>query len=217
MVITSKKVRILKKRTLADKVKKNFSRVKLRKSSVKVPGLKIRKINIGNQASSVKIPVSALVNILIRSALEKTKKIKENKIASEDKKYTLSKENNSVVQGGYGTVSRNYGSLIRSPYVNYGKLFSYLGNFKAKSPYDSIGSPLEMLNKSLEGSGFALIDREAMDKGAKHVRYFMSPVSDLNMASLVAPTASMSSGEWEQFKLFMQLDKVMYRLKTSTI
>ena len=205
----------MKKVTLADKVRKSFFKVKLKKSSVIVPSLKIRKINKRNETISHKIPVSAVINILIKNVLENAKKIKEKKPDAVDRRYSVLKENDSVVQGGYGTISRIYGSLIHAPYVDYGKLFSYLGNFKAKNPYDSLGNPLDMGNESLEGSSFALIDREAMDKGAKYVRYFMSPVTDLNTTSLVAPTAAMSSGEWEQFKLLMQLDKVMYRLKTS--
>ena len=209
-------MRILKKATLADKVGKNFVRIKLKKYSVKVPGIKIGKIKPKKQMQSDKIAVSALVNILIRNALEKVKREKEKKPAVGDGKYKLLKEGNFHVQGGYGAVSKSYGRLIHTPYVDYGKLFSYLGNFKAKNPYDSIGT-FEILNKSLEGGSFALIDRESMDKGAKYVKYFMSPVSDLNITSLVPPTTAMSSGEWEQFKLLMQLDRVMYRLKTSTI
>ena len=204
----------LKKINLAERVRKDFSRVKLANTFVKVPKIKTRKIKSVIKSKTDSIPVSILVNILIRNALDKIKREKQ-KPHFHDGKYRLVKKDDHV-QGGYGNVSKNYGSLMHSPYVDYGRLFSYLGKFKAKNPYDS-DIPTHILGTTTESKSFELVSREAMDKGARYVKYFMSHVSDLNMGSLVAPTAAMSSGEWEQFKLLMQFDKVMYRLKTSTV
>ena len=53
-----------------------------------------------------------------------------------------------------------------------------------------------------------------MEKGARYTKYFAGG-NNLNPVSLV-PIAGMSSGEWEEFKLWMKLDPVMYRFKTST-
>ena len=87
------------------------------------------------------------------------------------------------------------------------------GKFRAKSPYENL-SNIERSDNLLDNGKFSLIDFETMEKGARHARYF-TPGNELNPLSLV-PIAGMSSGEWEQFKLWMKLDPVMYRLKTST-
>ncbi|MBI2658876.1 hypothetical protein HYX05_02110, partial [Candidatus Woesearchaeota archaeon] len=76
------------------------------------------------------------------------------------------------------------------------------------------GNPLEALNKAAESGSFALADKETMDKGARYVKYFNSK-TPIDKSSLV-PIAGMNSAEWEQFKLWMRLDTVMYLLKTST-
>ena len=205
--------------TLAEKVSSNFFSVRLKKAIVKVPNAKAKKpkrIKFREEFSKDdKIPTSLLVRILIRNALENAKRERKEARQSEDRKYKLFKEEKDT-PGGYGTAQLFYGAKAKSPYIDYEKLFSYLGKFKAKSSQYS-DAPTEALNSSMESKSFELVGREAMDKGARHVKYFFPKAADfhLNLTSLV-PVAGMSSAEWEQFKLMMQLDPVMYALKSRT-
>ena len=206
---------ILTATTLADRIKMDFSKVKLKKAAVKVPKLKVRKRKVTSLKSDDKIPISSIINILIKTAVEKSKREKKEKVVEKDKSYNILKdENEQNVNGGYGTVSKGYDGKPRASYVDYEKLFSYLGKFKSQSAYENIGSHLETLNKAAEGGSFALVDRETMDKGARYVKYFHSK-TPIDKTSLV-PIAGMSSAEWEEFKRFMRFDTVMYLLKTST-
>ena len=208
---------ILKNATLADKVGKNFVRIKVKRYSVKVPSIKIGKIKFKKQVQSDKISVSALVNILIRNALEKVKREKEKKPAADIRKYRLLNEDISGVQGGYGAVSKNYGSLIHTSYVDYEKLFSYLGNFKAKNPYENMGDSVEFLNKSVESGSFVLADKDSMDKIGRFDKYMKTPGTAIQtMALSLVPIAGLSSGEWEEIKNLMRFDPVIYTLKSKT-
>lgn len=207
------------KKTLTEKVLKNFSRVRLKKASVKIPRLKVRKRKF-NKPKNRDIPMSSIINILIKTAVENAKREKKEKVVDEDNGYTLVKDGASLIaNGGYGTVSKGYGIAPHTSYVDYGKLFSYLGSFRAKQPYENMAEHLGALNKVTDSESFTLIDRDTMDKGARYVKYFMVPGQDIYLtASLsLVPMAGMSSAEWEQFKLWMVLDKVTYRLKTTTI
>ena len=206
--------------TLAEKVRHDFSRVRLKKSIVKVPKLRAGKtkqaISLKEIAKDGKIPTSLLVRILIKNALENSKREKKDaKQPVQNIKYGDITKEKDFPAGGYGTVSRFYGASTKTPYANYEKLFSYLGRLKAKgSSYSD--APAEALS-STESKSFELVSREAMDKGARHVKYFFPKVADFyaNLTSLV-PVAGMSSADWEQFKLMMQLDPVMYSLKSKT-
>ena len=209
----------MKGATLAEKVRKDFFSVRLKKAIVKVPGTKAKKPKRTKFLNEIpkddKIPTSLLVRILIRNALENAQRERKEARQSEDKKYKLFKEEKDA-PGGYGTASLFYGAKAKAAYIDYEKLFSYLGKFKAKSSSYS-DAPAEASNVSTESKSFELVGREAMDKGARHVKYFFPKVADFhaNLTSLV-PVAGMSSAEWEQFKLMMQLDPVMYALKSKT-
>ncbi len=210
--------------TLADRILQDFSIVAIKKTSVKVPKLPLKsgnnkrfinKKNFSAQKNSF-IPISSIVNILIKSAIEKSKTGKKEIKADEGKSYKVIKETFELNSGGgYGTSSKGYGAAPSSSYVDYGKLFSYLGKLKSKNAYQSNENHVVALNNSLESGSFALIDREAMENGSRFVRYMKHPTIDLNMSSLV-PIGGMSSSEWEQFKLWKMIDPTMYLLKTST-
>lgn len=203
------------KNTLNDRIK-DFSKIKLKKAVIKVPRLKIKKQKIAKPKNNEKIPLSSLINILIKSAVEKAKSEKKEKAeAKEDKSYTGLKEDKIIRIGGYGTTSKTYGVTLQNSYLDYAKLFSYLGKFKTKSPYENLNDSQDVLAKATEDQGFLLIEKETIERGARYVKYFMPKATELNTLSLV-PLAGMSSSEWEQFKLWMKLDPVMYRLKTST-
>lgn len=200
--------------TLAEKVKRDFSKIKLKRTFVKVPKLKARKKNIGKAEKDDKIPVSTIVNILIKNALENARK--EKKPAVESKKYKI-KEDMPDIIGGYGTASKGYGASVHAFYVDYGKLFSYLGKFKSQSPYENMAEHLSALNKSSESGRFVLADREAMDRIGRFDKYMKSPVMAIQtMALSLVPIAGLSSAEWEEIKMLMKFDSVLYNLKTKT-
>lgn len=205
----------MKKETLSDKVLDGFSKVKLKKAAVKVPKLRIRKRKVTIVKSDDKIPISSIVSILINTAVEKAKRERQEKDrAKEAKSYKIVKDDKPIAHGGYGTVSKSYGTAPHASYVDYGKLFSYLGKFKSQSPYENMAEHISTLNKAAEGGSFNLIDSETMEKGKFYVRYTNSKIP-IDKASLV-PIAGMNSAEWEQFKWFMRLDTAMYLLKIST-
>lgn len=200
--------------TLADKIARNFSKIKIKKASVKIPRLRAKKEKIMKPKKEA-TPISSIINILIKTAVEKAKREKKEKSkAEEDKSYTIIREDKQNI-GRYGAVSKGYGIAPHTSYIDYGKLFGYLGKFRAQSPYESMGNHSERIGKSMDDSNkFFLIDKETMEAGVKYAKYF-APTNEINPSSLV-PIAGMSSAEWEQFKLWMKLDPVMYRLKTST-
>ncbi len=219
MDIISKEGDLLLKATLIDKVR-SFSRVKIKTKSVKVPKLKARRIQKKfKQPEDKQIPTSAIVNILIKTALDKAKREKKDKpILEDDKSYTPIKEEKPSIFGGYGTVSRTYGTAPISSYVDYGKLFSYLGKFRAKSAYENLDGPVGFLNKSLESGSFVLADKEPIEKASRYIKYFLggldlNPLAGVNPLSMV-PVAGMSAAEWREYKMWMQLDSVMYLLKS---
>ena len=205
--------------TLAEKVSSNFFSVRLKKAIVKVPNAKAKKPKRTKSRREIstddKIPTSLIVRILIKNSLENAKREKKVARLSEDRNYKVVGEEKDA-PGGYGTASLFYGAKAKSTYIDYEKLFSYLGKFRAKgSSYSN--APAEALNISTESNSFELVGREAMDRGERHVNYFFPKAADFhaNLTSLV-PVAGMSSAEWEQFKLMMQLDPVMYALKSRT-
>lgn len=203
-------------KTLAEKILRDFSRIKLKKATIKVPRLKVGKQKLKSiPEEDDKLPVSSLINILVKNAVEKAKRERKEKVVEDDKSYTVLKdERDFLFNGGYGTVSKGYGSAPHKTYVDYGKLFSYLGKFKSQSPYENMTEHLGTLNKSSESGSFTLVDRETMEKGKFYVRYINSKIP-IDKTSLV-PISGMNSAEWEEFKWFMRLDTAMYLLKIST-
>lgn len=210
----------MKNKTLAEKVSRSFSKVKLKKASVKVPKLKVGSGKQRRPKIDDEMPTSSIISILIRSAVERAKREKKEKKQQDFKNYSAVKEERvPIVNGGYGTISKHYGASHGASYADYGKLFSYLGKFKAKGPYENRAEHLKALNKLEQDRGFVLIDADTLDKGARDVKYLYHPGRfDMYTAltSLVAPMGDMSSAEWEQFKLTMIIDKVMYSFKTRT-
>ena len=183
---------------------------------MKVPKLKVKAKKLSEAKLRESIPMSSIINILIKSAVEKAKHEKKEKTAHDDRKaYTILQDNKEIaLNGGYASSSKGYGAAPLSSYVNYEKIFSYLGKFRSQSAYENMGSHAEFLNKASESGSFTLVDKETMDTGARFIKYFQSK-TPIDKSSLVPP-AGMNSSEWEQFKLFMRLDTSTYLLKIST-
>lgn len=208
---------ILTAETLADRITTGFSKIKLKKASVKVPRLKVRKNKAAKLKSDDKIPISSIISILIKAAVEKAKREKKEKAVDEDKSYKLIKEEKAANISGYGTSSKGYGTSPHASYVDYGKLFSYLGKFRSQSAYENMGNPLEALNKATESGSFTLVDKESMDKIGRYDKYVKSPVMAIQTIALsLVPVAGLSSGEWEEIKNLLRFDPVIYTLKSKT-
>ena len=205
---------ILAPATLADRIKMDFSKVKLKKAAVKVPKLKVRTRKAIGLKSDDKMPVSSIINILIKTAVEKAKKERKERAVVDGRSYNILKDSKPIDNGGYGAISKGYGSKPHASYVDYGKIFSYLGSFRAKQPYENMADHVGTLNKATENGSFTLVDSETMEKGKFYVRYVNSKIP-IDKSSLV-PIVGMNSGEWEQFKMWMRLDTAMYLLKIST-
>ena len=209
-------------KTLADKVLRGFSIVKTEKAFIRVPRLKIANTNQKplNKKTATKtktdgIPVSSLISILIKSVVESSKGKRKEDVKSDGvKSYKAIKGDFADTNGGYGTISNGYGNAPQKSYIDYGKLFSYLGKFRAKNPYENMAEHSSSLNKASEDS-FALISPEVMEKGKTYVRYFHPTVAMIDKTSLV-PVAGMNSAEWEEFKNLMRFDPVLYLLKIKT-
>ena len=151
--------------------------------------------------------IAFIINMVKRS--EKTKKEQKAK-TQENESFAKEEQRENPAYDSRKT----YGNLPSSSYVDYAKIFSYLGRFKAGSSYKSSFSEQE--GSSEQTSKGSLIDVEAMDKGARHVKYFFPKAADFHsMLTSLVPVAGLSSGEWEQFKLWVKLDPVMYLLKTT--
>jgi len=213
---------MLAEKTLTDKVSRNFSSIKLKKTSVKIPKVKAAKekaVRRNKREYGSEINISSLINILVKSPSQEDKKGKKEKSeVQEGKGYAILKEEMPVVNGGYGTISRSYGSAPHSSYVDYGKLFSYLGKFRARSAFENFADdgPAERINRMIEeGNKFYLVDRETMDNGVRSLKYFTSGVILGDLGAV--PSGGINSGDWEKFKLWKLVDYVTFNLKMSTL
>ena len=204
------------KKTLADRISRDFIRVKLKKAAVRVPKLSVNKEKIIKSKKDESFPVSSIINILIKAAVEKAKRERREKDRFDDgRSYKIIKDDKPIAHGGYGAVSKGYGRAPHASYVDYGKLFSYLGKFKSNSAYENMAEHLGNLNKAGDSGSFVLADGDSMDKVGRYEKYIKSPVGDMfAMALSLVPVAGLSSGEWEEIKMLMKLDPVMYTLKS---
>jgi len=211
------------KKTLIDRLK-GFSTIKIKNTSVKVPKLDIRKKNvskpkkIATAAKDDKIPVSSIIDILIKTAVENAKKEgKEKSGVEENKIYAISKEDAKIGFEGYETSSRRYGASPHTSYLDYGKLFSYLGKFKAQSSFENFAgdSPVERINKIVEqGNKFYLIDNEVRDDGVRSIKYFTHGAL---LGEQAVPTGKINSADWEKFKIWKLVSYVEFNLKMQTL
>lgn len=217
---TSQNKRDLMGKTLAERVSMNFSkfpRVKIKKTAVKIPRLKGAKPGKASQKPK-EVPVSSIISILIKRAVEKAKSGKKEKVLDGSKSYSILKsDEESAANGGYSSPPKSYGNVFHSSYVNYGKLFGYLGKFKSQSAYENMGEYLEALNKSAESGSFVLADGDSMDKIGRFDKYMRNPNTAIqSMALSLVPIDGLSSAEWEEVKRMMTFDPIMYTLKSKT-
>ncbi|MBI2661796.1 hypothetical protein HYX09_06050 [Candidatus Woesearchaeota archaeon] len=215
-------------KTLSDIITLNFDRIAKgpqkevkAKVDVKVPGLKPKRMK-GKQAQASpakKAPVpdmqSILGNIMKSAATARAKAEKDAK--DEDPRISIVEEHHDESLGGYGTSRRGaYNSGISASYSDYGRLFSYLGSFRAKGAFEELGA-VERTNRMLdEGNRFFFLDSEVIDTGMKQLKY-MSSFQKLTGEINAVPMGGINSKDWEMLKLWKQIDPVMYSLKMSTM
>lgn len=205
--------------SLAEIVLRDFSKVKVKNRTVKVPRLKARRKRAGEQKKS-SIPAASVIKILIKSALEKEKEEGKGKNKTEEKNsYIILKGDEPLnINGGYGTVSKGYGASPHTSCVDYSKLFSYLGEFRAQSGFEDFvsDSPAEKINRiMMQDNSFYFLDREIMDTGVRSIKYFTHGAVTGELSAV--PMGGINSADWEKFKLWKIVDYVMFNLKMSTL
>ena len=208
--------------TLAEKIEGNFENVSLKKFLVKIPSLRIRKNRIKRGKTRLKsrpeISTSAIIRILLKAAAESKKDGKEKKNNSPNaQQYKILRDERPILENaGYGTISRAYGGMIKTPYVDYGKLFSYLGDFRSKNAFEDLeGSPTQLTNRVMDqGNKFYFVDTEVIDKGIRTMKYFTSGASNGELGII---PVGVNSSDWEKFKLWQKIDPVMFQLKMNTL
>lgn len=206
--------------TLTEKIEGNFDKVKLKRVAVAVPGIDARKLKRSikkiQHRKRHEIPTSVLVNIILKAAAEKKKEESKKKEENFRQYVVVNERRPLLVNAGYGTLSKRYGSLIKTPYIDYGRLFSYLGNFRSKNAFEDFAeTPTQLTNRVLEqGNKFYFIDKEVIDTGVKTMKYF-TPGAITGEVHVVP--VGVNSTDWEQFKLWQKIDPVMFNLKMNII
>ena len=205
--------------TLTEKIEISFENVRLSKALVKIPRLRIRKSHNKKRIKQSKpkheIPTSTIIRILLKAVNER-KKDEKKKLADSIQYKVIRDERPLLENAGYGTVSKSYGSLIKAAYIDYGKLFSYLGEIKSRNAFEDFdASPTQLTNRILDqGNKFYFVDREVIDTGVRTLKYFIP--GEITGEIHVVPVG-VNSTDWEKFKLWMKIDPVMFNLKMKTL
>jgi len=173
-----------------------------------------KKINKKKSAASI----CSLTQILINKAIEKVKetpkkeKNKEGKII-----YSTKEERVLITNGGYGTVSKVYGTTPVVKYTDYGKLFSHLGTFRAKGMYEDL-EEREMKTKQMIASTREMVSTETMEKAAKHFKYFLVGELMTDVGYVPPVGIGINSKDWEKYRLMtkMSIYQPLIKLKNAT-
>ncbi len=150
--------------------------------------------------------ICTLTNSLIRKAINDSKKKKEKKASksSEVDIIDIEEDRELIVNGGYGTVSSIYASAPIIKYVNYDKLFSHIGSFKAN--YNQQQALMEFgITPKGDDATREMVSTEVIDKAAKHFKYFVRG-EILGDVGYVPPTgSSVNSKDWEKYRIMSQM------------
>jgi len=199
------------KSTLVELIIKNFFEMKSKKRRNKI------KTTDGNRLRHTsKFSISS---ILINSKIKEIKHRSRKKVLQEDEWTTIiDDESETVVNGGYGTVSKHYGASPSVNYTDYDKIWGHLGGFKTRSMYEGIESLNNGSVKNSESSG-QLVSTETLDKAAKHFKYSV-PGEILGDVGFVPPFGSnINSKDWEKYRLMtmMSIYQPLLKLKRSSV
>jgi len=115
------------------------------------------------------------------------------------------------INGGYGTISKHYGMSSTVNYVNYDKIWSHLGTFRAYNIFENDKNSNEIAMKNGESSR-EMISERTLDVGARNFKYVANmnvnnTVQDMmTVTNLVVPFgANISSKDWEKYTLMMKM------------
>lgn len=166
----------------------------------------------------------SISNIIISSSITIPKKSK-NETAREEKDFDgdieeKANDGSSIISnGGYGTISKHYGISPVTKHLDYTKLFSYLGAFRAKGMYEDLAErSVGIAAGNGDESTREMVGKETMEKAAKHFKYFI--MGDVQGdIGLVPPVGlNIDSGEWEKYRLMgmMSIYRPLLALKRAT-
>jgi len=195
------------KDTLMELITKNF--LDSNKNKTK-KNLRTKKIKASSTIvkSSPKFSISAFLANSIKEAKTNDKKSKEKKDleeVSEDASKEVKGKKEITVNGGYGTISKSYGSSQSAKYTDYNKLFSHLGTFKTKGMYEEFSDQFIELVKGNAETTREMVSTETMDKAAKFEKYFMAGEQLTNIGFVPPVGANVNSKDWEKYRVMSQM------------
>lgn len=164
--------------------------------------------------------IPSIIKSIVGNAVENAKKDgKKNLAEDSNKEYKIiNEERGPILNGGYGTVSREngYAAASKSKYVNYNKLFSYLGSFRSKGMYeDSDGKQFEAnaAERTRE-----MVSMETIEKVAKHFKYFVRGEVMGDVGFVPPMGLGVDSKEWEKYRMMsmMSIYRPLIAMKKSS-
>jgi hypothetical protein len=197
------------KDTLMELITKNFlDSNKKRNKTKSIKANKKIKTSSNIVKSSPKFSISAFLAANIKEAKTNDKESKETKDleeVSEDASKEVKGKKEIKVNGGYGTISKSYGSSQSAKYADYNKLFSHLGTFKTKGMYEEFSDPVsDIVNGKVETTR-EMVNVETMDKAAKFEKYFMAGEQLTNIGFVPPVGANVNSKDWEKYRVMSQM------------
>jgi hypothetical protein len=174
--------------------------------------ISVRSVNKKKPAS-----ICSLTRLLISRAIEKAKETTKKEKEKESKATYLEKERLIIFNGGYGTVSRVYGTPPPVKYVDYDKLFSHLGTFRTYGLYGKVEEEKATIRQMVESTK-EMVSTETIEKAAKHFKYFVAGEMINNVGYVPPFGMGISSKEWEKYRLMtmMSIYQPLIKLKSAT-
>jgi len=209
------------KNSLMELITKNFLDSNKNKTKKSIKANKKIKVFSTIVKSSPKFSISAFLAANIKEAKTDDKKSKEKKDleeVSEDTSLKVKEKKETIVNGGYGTISKSYGSSQSAKYTDYNKLFSHLGTFKAKGMYDEFSDFISEIIKGKAETTREMVSAEIMDTAAKHEKYFTVGESLTNVGFVPPVGANVNSKDWEKYRVMsiMSIYQPIIALKRTT-
>ena len=165
---------------------------------------------------------SSISNITISSSIKKAKQNKAEASKIEESFWNdideKTKDEREIIEnGGYGTISRDYGISPVVRYADYTKIWGHLGRFRAYGAYEIAenGNNVSMEN---EESTRQMVSKETMERAAKHFKYFVRGEILGDIGFVPSFGLNIDSGEWEKYRLMsmMSIYRPLLALKRAT-
>lgn len=196
------------KETLLEIIIRNFLEIKRKK--------KRKKKKRNNHSSDFSIN-SISINASIKEIKETKNEKNEENLEEECNEDSLVDKEKTAVNGGYGTVSKQYGISPIVKYINYDKIWGHLGNFRTYSMYRDTDYANSIAMQNGESTR-EMVSTETIEKAARHFKYFVlgDVMGDIGF---VPPFGiNISSKEWEKYRLMTQMSiyQPLLKLKSAT-